>query len=108
MNRKVFDALPEEAKALILKHSGEWTANNFIEAYEAVDKKVYDDIKADDRRSVVMPSPADEKLAQRAFKSIIDSWAGANAHNGELLNLTEAELARVRADEATRARAAVP
>ena len=108
MNRKVFDALPQDAKALILKYSGEWTAKKFIEAYEAVDMKVYDDIKADGRRSVVMPSPADVKTAQRAFKSIIDSWAGASAHNGELLKLTEAELARVRADEATRARAAVP
>ena len=108
MNRKVFDALPRDAKGLILKYSGEWTAKKFIEAYEAVDKKVNDDIKADSRRSVIMPSPADAKTARRAFKSIIDSWAGASAHNGELLKLTGAELARVRADEATKARAAVP
>ncbi len=108
MNKKLFDSLPQNAKALLIKYSGEWTARKFIEAYAAIDKKVYAEIKADDRRAVIMPSRADAKLAQRAFKSIIDSWAAASAHNGELLKLTEAELAKVRADEATRASAAVP
>jgi TRAP-type C4-dicarboxylate transport system substrate-binding protein len=108
MNKKVFDALPEDAKAVILKYSGEWTAKTFIEAYEAIDKMVYAEIKADHRRNVIMPSPSDAQMAQRAFKSIIDSWAATNARNGELFKLTEAELTRVRADEATRARAAVP
>lgn len=96
MNRKVFDRLPDDAKKLMLKYSGEWTAGKFIEGYEKIDKKVFDEIKADPRRQVVFPSPADLATAHRAFKAIIDEWANASAHNLALLKLTQAELANIR------------
>ena len=108
MNRNVFDRLPEDAKALLRKYSGEWTAQRFIEAYEAADKKVYDQISGDPRRNVVTPSPADTRTARRAFNSIIDSWGATNAHNGELLKQTRATLAQVRADDLDKARALAP
>jgi TRAP-type C4-dicarboxylate transport system substrate-binding protein len=107
MNRKVFDRLPEDAKALIRKHSGEWMAARFIQAYEADDRKIFDEISADPRRKIVYPSPADLKVAQHAFRSIADVWA-ATAHNAELLKRTEAELAKVRTEEAGAAHAAAP
>jgi TRAP-type transport system periplasmic protein len=106
MNRKVFDRLPQPAKDLIRKYSGEWAASRFIEVYEAAQAKSLEKIKADGRRTVVTPSPADAKTAQRAFRSIVDDWAGANAGNRQLLKLTESELAIVRHAEAGNARAA--
>ena len=108
MNRKVFDRLPENAKELIRKYSGDWAASRFIEAYETIDKKVRDEVIMDTRRSIVLPSPADEKIAQRAFKTIVDDWAATNVHNRELLNRTEAELAKVREGEIRKARAEAP
>jgi TRAP-type C4-dicarboxylate transport system substrate-binding protein len=105
MNRKVFDRLPEAAKTLIRKYSGEWAASSFIEAYEAIDKKIFAEIKLDTRRNIVLPSAADQKVAQAAFKAIIQDWAGASAHNRELLKLTEADLAKVRDSELGKIRA---
>lgn len=99
MNRKVFDRLPDDAKKLILTYSGEWAAGKFIEAYEKIDTKVFDEIKSDPRRQVVFPSPADRAKARRAFKAIIDDWAGASARNRTLLTLTQAELAKTRVDD---------
>jgi TRAP-type C4-dicarboxylate transport system substrate-binding protein len=108
MNRKVFDQLPENAKALVRKYSGEWAANRFADSYETVGKKVIEDIKADSRRSIVVPSAPDRLTAQRAFKAIAQDWAAASAHNGELLKLTEASLAKVREAEIAKARAEAP
>jgi TRAP-type C4-dicarboxylate transport system substrate-binding protein len=108
MNRKVFDGLPESAKALIRKYSGEWTATRFSEAYETLGKKIIDEVKADARRSVVVPSAQDLLTAQRAFKSIAQDWAAASVHNGDLLKLTEANLAKVREAEVAKTRAEAP
>ena len=96
MNRKVFDRLPERAQALIRRYSGEWTAARFIDAYQIADKQVLEEIEADPRRTVVVPSAADRQTAQRAFRSVITAWAGASAHNRELLTAAEAELAKIR------------
>jgi TRAP-type C4-dicarboxylate transport system substrate-binding protein len=108
MNRKVFDRLPESAKALIRKYSGDWPADRFAEAYEATGKKIIDDIKADVRRTIVVPTSQDQLIAQRAFKSIAQDWAAASAHNSELLKLTESSLAKVRETEISKARAEAP
>ena len=35
MNRKKFDSLPEAAKAIIRKYSGEWAAAKWIDSYGA-------------------------------------------------------------------------
>jgi TRAP-type C4-dicarboxylate transport system substrate-binding protein len=108
MNRKVFNRLPEEAKNLIRKYSGEWTASHFIDAYEKAEQQVFDQIKSDTRRKVVMPSRADLETSKTAFKSIIDDWIAKNIRNRELFKLTEAELAIVRDPKLGSARAAVP
>lgn len=108
MSRKAFDRLPENAKALIRKYSGEWTANQFSNAYETIGKKVLDDIYADSRRTISVPSAQDRATAQRAFTSIAQDWAGSSIHNRELLRLTEATLAKVREAEGAKARAEAP
>jgi TRAP-type C4-dicarboxylate transport system substrate-binding protein len=108
MNRKVFDGLPENAKTLIRKYSGEWAAIQFSDTYETIGKKIIDDVKADGRRNIVTPSAQDQLTAQRAFKSIMQEWAAASVHNANLLKLTEASLAKVREAEVAKARAEAP
>jgi len=108
MSRKVFDRLPDNAKTLIRKYSGEWATSQFSQAYETIGKKVVEEIKADSRRSIVVPSAKDRLAAQRSFKSIVQDWAGASVHNRELLKMTEAELAKVRESELAKARAEAP
>ncbi len=44
MNRKKFDSLPEAAKAIIRKYSGEWAAAKWIDLYGAsVEQSLEDD-----------------------------------------------------------------
>lgn len=99
MNRKVFDGLPAEAKTLITKYSGEWTAQRYIQAYESFDKTVTAQIKVDPRRKVASPSPDDQASAQKAFAQIVDTWAAADPRHMQLLKLAETELAKIRADK---------
>ena len=99
MNRKVFDGLPAEAKILITKYSGEWTAQQYIQAYEDFDKTVTEQIKMDPRRKVASPSPDDRAAAQKAFAEIVDTWAAADARHMQLLKLAETMLAKIRADK---------
>lgn len=108
MNRKVFDRLPDDAKAQIRKYSGEWSAERFAEAYEAAGKKVLDDIRADNRRTIIVPSTQDQLTAQRALKSITQEWAAASTHNSELLKLAEKTLTNVRETDLSKARAEAP
>ncbi len=99
MNRKVFNGLPAEAKTLITKYSGEWTAQQYIQAYEDFDKTVTEQIKMDPRRKVASPSPDDRAAAQKAFAEIVDTWAAADARHMQLLKFAETMLAQIRADK---------
>ena len=96
MNRAVYDALPDDAKAIIRRHSGEWAATAFIAAYAKIDADALAQLKSDARRRVVAPSPADLDTAGRIFRSIAADWAADNAHNRELLRKVTSEMAAIR------------
>ena len=97
MNRKTFDRLPAAAQALITKYAGQWAATRFIEIFEAVSSQVIEQLKADPRRTVMVPSPADMTTARAAFARAIDDLVAGNAHNRELVQRAQAELAALRA-----------
>ncbi len=97
MNRKKFDSLPEAAKAIIRKHSGEWAAARWIELYGASVEQSLKKIKSDRGREVVEPSQADRETARRIYLSQTEAWAASEPHNRELLKRAEAELATIRA-----------
>lgn len=99
MNRKVFDLLPEQAKMLIRKYSGEWAAARYVETSAAINRETIARIKADARRTVIHPTPADAAAAQRVFDAVADEWAAASAHNRDLLALIRVEIARVRSTQ---------
>jgi TRAP-type C4-dicarboxylate transport system substrate-binding protein len=96
MNRNKFDSLPEQAKALIRKYSGEWTAARFVEDWEKLEKREVEKIRSDALRTVILPSPPDLVAAQRAFQSVVDEWAASSTRHRELLMLVEAELTKIR------------
>lgn len=96
MNRKKFDSLSQAAKDLIRKYSGEWAATRWIEAMTEFDRQSLATLKSSSRHVFSAPSPDDLQVAQRSFRSLIDSWAAANAHNRDLLQRFEAELSLVR------------
>jgi TRAP-type C4-dicarboxylate transport system substrate-binding protein len=98
MNRMKFDRMPEQVKTIIRKFSGEWEAERWIKTFAVAEKQTLEKIKSDPRRKVVMPSASDIESAQRAYRSVIDEWAGKSAHNRELLGMVEAELAKIRSE----------
>lgn len=96
MNRKKFDSLPEAAKAIIRKYSGEWAAAKWIDLYGASVEQSLKKIKSDPNHKVVEPSQADRETVRRIYQSLIEAWAASKPHNRELLKRAEAELATIR------------
>ena len=97
MNRKKFEALPKPAQDLIRKYSGEWIATRFIENYDRSDNQIMVQLKSDPKRTIAFPSASDLEIAHLAFKSVIAEWAAKSSHNRDILKITEAEIAQLRA-----------
>ena len=96
MNRKTFDNLPGPAQKTIRDHSGEWLATRYIETSDTFNRQVIEKFKADPRRKVVYPTPADQAAARRAFDAVIDKWEAKNAHNRNLLAQVRSTLGKLR------------
>jgi TRAP-type C4-dicarboxylate transport system substrate-binding protein len=93
MNRKRFESLPADVQAIIRKHSGAWFVDNYTRINEASTALVLNQLKSDSRRTVTIPSAADMKTADVAFKSIVDGYAAMNSHNAELVDAARAAVA---------------
>jgi TRAP-type C4-dicarboxylate transport system substrate-binding protein len=96
MNRKAFDALPERARQVIRKFSGEWSAERYIATYRAENEEAVRLLERDPDRKVVIPSRSDRERAHDAFKAEVESWSAAPRQR-ELLLLANEELDRIRA-----------
>lgn len=97
MSRQKFEALPDPAKRLIRKYSGEWTAARWIASFGASEQASLDRIKSDSSRLAVEPSAADLKTAQGIYRSLLQGWAAKSADNARLVAAIDAELAAIRA-----------
>jgi TRAP-type transport system periplasmic protein len=71
MNRAVFDGLFEPAKTLIRAHSGAWLAERYVEIAIAANQRVLDRLRADKRRTVSAPTPADLETVQCAYAAAV-------------------------------------
>ena len=97
MSERKFATLPEPAKALLRKYSGEWLAAQWIGSFGASEQASLDKIKSDPGRTAVEPSAADQKVAQGIYSSMLEGWAGKSAGNARLVAVIEADLAAIRA-----------
>jgi TRAP-type C4-dicarboxylate transport system substrate-binding protein len=97
MNRKKFEGLPEKARQIIRKFSGQWAAERYIEIYGGENKSALESLKHDPNRQVVVPSPIDLASANAVFKAEVDTWSATDPHHRELLAEAEAELNKIRA-----------
>lgn len=99
MSRKKFESLPPKAQDIIRKYSGEWSAQRFIDVRAQIESDVMKQLKADARRSFVLPSAADLARAQVAFKSVTEEVIAGSAHNRQVLDRARAEIAKLRTVE---------
>lgn len=102
MSRKKLMALPARAQEIIRKYSGAWLAEQVATCLGAKDRKVEARLKADSRRKVVAPSPADLAKAREVFSEVVKDWEAENPRHRELLGLVKAEIAKLRAKEAVK------
>jgi TRAP-type transport system periplasmic protein len=98
MNRKKFDSLPKDSQDVIRRYSGEWTAARFIQASEAYDKPIIEQLKSDPKRTGIYPSRSDLDVAHVAFKAVIEAWTAQDPRNRELLTLVHAQIAKLRSE----------
>ena len=102
MNRKKLESLPKPAQALIRKYSGEWLSSRASACFATKNRELAEKLKADRRRTVVEPSPADLAAARSVFASVTEEWAAQSPHNRELLELVRAEIAKLRSSKEMR------
>jgi TRAP-type transport system periplasmic protein len=96
MNKKKFDALPEVAKAILRKYSGDWLTYRYIEAINAYDSEVLKKLATDPKRTLTTPTPAELARARDTFDAVKADWAARSPHNAELLKTVEAEISKLR------------
>jgi TRAP-type C4-dicarboxylate transport system substrate-binding protein len=99
MNRRVFEGLPDNAKQIIRRYSGEWAATQFIDGYTRVNAASLAELKADTRRRVAVPTAADAAEAKRIFKAAAQEWIDGDGRRRELLAAVEKELAKLRSGD---------
>jgi TRAP-type C4-dicarboxylate transport system substrate-binding protein len=99
MNRGTFDGLPAQARNIIRRYSGEWTAARFIDARAPVESQVMEQLESDPRRKVIIPSQSDLERADEVFKIAADDFVSKSAHNRKLFKAATSEIARIRASE---------
>ena len=60
-----------------------------------ISRRVLKQFRADKRRTVTEPTPADAHAAQRAFTAVTERWAAASPHNRDLLALVRSEIGKL-------------
>ena len=99
MNRKRLESLPEPAQAIIRKYSGVWLSSRAAACFAEKNREMTARLKADSRRKVAEPSPADQAVAQGVFAEVAKDWAAETPRHRELLMQVMAELAMLHSKE---------
>lgn len=97
MNRQKFESLPKPAQDVIAKYSGEWLVTRYNESQGPYYASLIDQLRADPKRTVIVPNDSEVAAAQAQFRPVIQEWSGRSPRNQELLKLLEQEIAQVRA-----------
>jgi TRAP-type C4-dicarboxylate transport system substrate-binding protein len=95
MNRQKFDSLPNEARAIIRKYSGDWLDDISAKNLDELDQRVLHELEADPRRTVVFPGAADEEKLRAVYTDVTDEYANMSNHNLDVLARARAELGKI-------------
>jgi TRAP-type C4-dicarboxylate transport system substrate-binding protein len=96
MSRKRFESLPDAAKAIIRKHSGDRAAAAWIDSYGGSEARALAQVRSEPGRKVVDPSAADQETALRVYNSLIEVYAEKSEHTRRLMAMITSELAALR------------
>lgn len=97
MNREVYDALPDAAKALIDKHSGEAMSRRFGGVHDGVQASKLAETKADPDQTIVFPGETELAKWDATMAPVIDMWVNEHPNGQALFSALKEELANIRA-----------
>ena len=98
MNRKKFESLPRAGQDVIRKYSGQWLTERAMDGFEVYNTAIFEQLKSDPLRTVILPSKSDIAVAEGAFSAVRNDWADASPHQRLLLNEVEAEISKYRSE----------
>jgi len=98
MSRKKFESLPRAGQDVVRKYSRQWLTERAVDGFEAYDAALFEQLKTDPLRTVILPSQPDIAVAEETFKAVRNEWAGASPHHRLLLNEVEAEILKFRSE----------
>lgn len=98
MNRKVYEGLSPEARALIDKHSGEAMSRRFGQVHDGVQAAGLEKTLADKKHTVVMPTEAQLAEWDATMAPVIDQWVAEHPNGQELVATLKEELTKIRAE----------
>ena len=96
MNKAKYDRLPENAKNILKKYSGNWFAKKFISGYGHYIDGLVAKLGADKSRVRVEPTAADLATADKAFKKVAADCAKKSPRNPALLKAVRETISQVR------------
>jgi TRAP-type C4-dicarboxylate transport system substrate-binding protein len=98
MNRAKFESLPKAGQDVIRKYSGEWLTGRFVQADEAYNAALIEQLKSDPWRTVIFPQRSEIEVANEAFRAVRAEWADASPHHRQLLSAVEGEILKYRSE----------
>jgi TRAP-type C4-dicarboxylate transport system substrate-binding protein len=97
MNKKVYDNLPANAKALIDKHSGEPMSRLFGKVHDGVQERRHKETVDNKEHVMVFPTDAELKQWDTLMKPVIDEWVKNHPNGAKLYSAVKEELTKIRA-----------
>lgn len=99
MNKKVYDGLPANAKAIIDKHSGEPMSKRFGAVHDGIQSSKHTETTKAAGHTMVSP-PADELAKLDAtLASVTTTWVKDHPNGQALVSALKEELAKIRAGQ---------
>ncbi|HWE15964.1 MAG TPA: TRAP transporter substrate-binding protein [Hyphomicrobiaceae bacterium] len=99
MSRKVYEALPEKARSIINKHSGEPMSRRFGAVHDGIQKAKHAETVAAADHTMVFPPAAELAQLEKILASVTESWEKDHPNGRVLAAALKEELAKVRAGQ---------
>ena len=97
MNKKVYEGLPANARAIIDKHSGEAMSRRFGAVHDGIQSSRLAETKAAADQTMVFPSDAELAKLDAVMATVAEAWVKDHPNGQALFAALKEELAKIRA-----------
>jgi len=97
MNKKKYESMPDDLKAVLDRFSGEWIATRMAENYEKTGSVALAKAEKSAQNTVITPDSAIQKQLQAKLQPVIDKWTSEHPNAQALLAALKEEAGKIRA-----------